>query len=62
LPKWEDVVSVAEILELAGVSNRRVLIQWRERERRPFPKPSRTLKCGELWDRRAVERWLAESR
>lgn len=62
MPKWEDVVSVAEILELAGVTNRRVLIQWREREQHPFPKPARALKCGELWDRQAVLRWLERHR
>ena len=62
MPKWEDVVSVAEILELAGVTNRRVLRQWREREKHPFPEPSRTLACGELWDRQAVQRWLERHR
>lgn len=58
----ESIVSVSEILALAGVTNRRVLIQWRNRDRHPFPKPIRTLACGELWDGRAVERWLTEYR
>lgn len=58
----DEVIGVAEILQLAGVSNRRVLRDWRERVRDPFPVPVRTLACGELWDARAVTRWLSERR
>lgn len=58
----ESIIGVGEILQLASVSNRRVLISWRNRPKYPFPQPIRALACGELWDRRAVEAWLRDHR
>lgn len=58
----EDIVGVGEILEIAGVTNRRVLISWRTRPQKPFPEPIRQLASGELWDRRAVCAWLRDCR
>lgn len=58
----ESLVGVSEILELAGITNRRVLREWRERDRHPFPAPIRDLACGEIWDRRQVARWLEQHR
>lgn len=58
-----DIVGVSEILELAGGVTRHALLKWRSRARRPqFPKPIAELAAGELWDRRAVVRWLEEHR
>lgn len=60
--KIEDIVGVGEILTLAGITNRRVLIAWRARKPHPFPKPIRQLAAGEVWDRRAVAAWLRDHR
>lgn len=56
----DDILGVAEVLELAGVTNRRVLSTWREEKQ--FPDPIREPKCGPLWDRQAVLRWLERHR
>lgn len=55
-----DILGNAEVRALAGGVTRHTLIAWRTRH--GFPEPIRTLEVGELWDRRAVKRWLRRYR
>jgi chromosome partitioning protein len=51
-----DVVGVAEIAEMAGVSKQAVT-NWRMRYD-SFPKPIHDLQSGPIWDREKVEGWV----
>jgi chromosome partitioning protein len=52
----EDIVGIAEIAELAGVTTAAVA-NWRTRGRR-FPEPLFVRRAGPFFSRRAVERWI----
>jgi hypothetical protein len=58
----DDIISRAEIRQLAGGITHRTLQQWRAgrnlKTTGPFPDPIRELECGPLFDRRAVCAWL----
>lgn len=56
----DDILGVGDVLELAGITNRRVLITWRREKQ--FPEPFRTVASGELFDKQAVLRWLERHR
>lgn len=55
--KKPDLVGIAEIAEMAGVS-RQVVHAWTRRAR-DMPKPLARLKMGPVWDRGEVRKWLA---
>lgn len=55
-----DIIDVTDIRTIGGVTNRRSVIRWRQDP--TFPKPIRTTGGGvELFDRRAVRKWLKDT-
>ena len=52
----DDLIGVAEVGELAGVSSAAATM-WRLRHE-DFPKPLLTLRCGTIYSRAAVTKWL----
>ena len=56
----EELVGLAEVAELAGMS-RSVVSNWRARDLR-FPKPVADLRSGPVFDREAIERHLRRRR
>jgi len=55
-----DFVALAEIQDLLGGVSRQRAAEIMARE--SFPAPLATLKAGRIWDRGAVESWIAEHR
>jgi chromosome partitioning protein len=56
----DDLVGIAEIAEIAGVSTAAVG-NWRKRDAR-FPSPVRELRAGPVFSAAAVQRWLHSKR
>lgn len=58
------IVSGPEVRAMAGGVTHRTLQLWRQglnlRGAGPFPEPIKTVGVGELWDARAVVKWLEE--
>jgi chromosome partitioning protein len=54
--KPEDLVGIAEIADLAGVS-KQVVTNWRHRHD-DFPKPIQTLQSGPVWNKEVIMTWL----
>jgi hypothetical protein len=53
-----NLVGIAEIAEVAGVS-RQVVNNWSTRDP-SFPKPMAQLACGQIWNHEDVVAWLTE--
>jgi predicted DNA-binding transcriptional regulator AlpA len=53
-----NLVGLAEIAELLGVTRQRADVVVKSAE--GFPEPVATLSAGRIWDRDAVERWIEE--
>ena len=53
----DDLVGVAEIAELLGISRQRVnrIVQTH----RDFPDPVATLTAGRIWQRADIEKWAS---
>lgn len=56
----EELVGIAEIVEMAGVSHPAVVSTWVARHQ-SFPAPITRIKAGPIFDRRQVQRWLRET-
>lgn len=54
-----DMISVETVAELAGV-DKATAEEWTQSDP-SFPRPLATLPTGNLYDRRAVEKWLLEN-
>lgn len=52
----QELVGLAEVAEIAGVSKQAVT-NWRARYD-DFPKPAHNLQSGPVWEREPVERWI----
>lgn len=53
-----ELVGIAEIVELLGVSRQRVHLLV---DREDFPKPEAELKAGRVWKRADIEKWARAS-
>ena len=53
-----NIAGVAEVLKECGGIPRSTLIRWRAKNE--FPRPVKTIKCGELWDLAEVRAWLEQ--
>lgn len=51
----DDLIGVAEITQLAHVSDTAV---WKWRQSEGFPRPLVELKCGPIFSRREIISWL----
>jgi len=63
-PTWsgpvDQLVGVAEVAQIAGVSHAAVVTTWMVRHP-SFPQPITRIKAGPIFDRRHVERWLRDT-
>ncbi len=53
-----DLVGVAEVVELLGISRQRVNILMRTHEH--FPEPVAELKAGRIWFRKDIVKWALQ--
>lgn len=56
--KQLELVGIAEIAKLAGVS-RQLVYQWTRRSR-DMPKPLAKLACGPIWNGAEIRSWLVD--